>query len=581
VFERLGGELLVLREATGELHTLNTTAAEVFLRCDGRASPAAIAVALGEIMGLPPSEEIVHLTMAQLVEAALVVPGGSATPEESADARELYLEAFGVHVRVIDRSPLRLVDWLQGECPPEWRVSRSGADAIELSVRGEASIDRRESLEYVIARGGEDVMRVSSPDALRHELLSSLAQTIAHRSRLFVFVRACVLLWRSRAVVIVGPRAGDRADLADALAAMGATTLSRRFCVIDDGGDVLPLEGTPASREPVPVALLVALDETRPAASGPEIVDGARLAALLVRHAIRLPGADLRVLRTVASVAREAVTLAAPPSDAQTTAAFLLDVIDSGAIHHALGDAPALASIAKARIQRRRAQASPAVVPARYVRLEGFLDVTEHQRLLDYVLSHDQDFEASGVQHADGTTEVDPTYRRSRTIFHPAEEVWQPFETRLRQLLPSVRGALQLDWFPISHIERQLTAHGPQGFFGAHTDSGTDALRGRRITAVYYFHAKPRGFSGGELRIYDATIDAGVATAASTYSMVEPVDNSIVFFASDTYHEVCPVDSISSALRHSRLAMNIWFWEGPWTPSAVDAASDAHVESRG
>lgn len=207
------------------------------------------------------------------------------------------------------------------------------------------------------------------------------------------------------------------------------------------------------------------------------------------------------------------------------------------------------------------AAAPQMTVPARYVRIENFLAPPEHARLLKYVLAHETNFAASSVTSAAGTTHVDSDFRHSDTMFDLAE-VWDLFEARLPKLLPHVRRQLGIGWFPLGQVERQMAVHRDDGFFGVHTDDGNIAVAGRRISCLYYFHAQPKRFSGGELRIYDSEVRGGRLERASTYVDVEPTDNSLVFFASSFHHEVRPVRRETAAFGDSRFSISVWFWVG-------------------
>lgn len=207
------------------------------------------------------------------------------------------------------------------------------------------------------------------------------------------------------------------------------------------------------------------------------------------------------------------------------------------------------------------AAAPQTTVPARYVRIENFLAPQEHERLLKYVLAHETDFAASSVTAAGGTAHIDSEFRRSGTIFDLAE-VWDLFEARLPKLLPHVRRQLGIGWFPLGQVERQMAVHRDDGFFGVHTDDGNDAVAGRRISCLYYFHAQPKRFAGGELRIYDSEVRGGRLERAATYVDVEPADNSLVFFASSFHHEVRPVHRETAAFGDSRFSISVWFWVG-------------------
>ncbi|HEX5692030.1 MAG TPA: 2OG-Fe(II) oxygenase, partial [Roseiflexaceae bacterium] len=141
------------------------------------------------------------------------------------------------------------------------------------------------------------------------------------------------------------------------------------------------------------------------------------------------------------------------------------------------------------------------------------------------------------------------------------EELWDMFDKRVRTMLPVVRQQLGMPWFPLAKIERQLTAHGRGGFFVPHVDTGDASVQSRRISCVYYFHKSPKRFSGGELKLYDTWITPTGSTGAGTYTALEPLDNSLVFFPSDAFHEVCPVYPETDAFADSRFTVTIWFWQ--------------------
>jgi Rps23 Pro-64 3,4-dihydroxylase Tpa1-like proline 4-hydroxylase len=139
------------------------------------------------------------------------------------------------------------------------------------------------------------------------------------------------------------------------------------------------------------------------------------------------------------------------------------------------------------------------------------------------------------------------------------EPVWDLFEPRLRELLLHVRQTLGIPWFPLAGIERRLVAHADGDFFRPHVDNGRPGVATRRITGVYYFHATPKRFSGGELRLYDGVLRDGRIEPASTYAELEPLDNSLVFFPSELFHEVRPVRADRADFRESRFTVNIWY----------------------
>ena len=73
------------------------------------------------------------------------------------------------------------------------------------------------------------------------------------------------------------------------------------------------------------------------------------------------------------------------------------------------------------------------------------------------------------------------------------------------------------------------------------------------ISAVYYFHNIPKGFSGGNLRLFrfgSEEADDGVA--------IEPIDNSLVEFPSWVRHQVERVSCPSGDFADYRYALNCW-----------------------
>jgi len=214
----------------------------------------------------------------------------------------------------------------------------------------------------------------------------------------------------------------------------------------------------------------------------------------------------------------------------------------------------------------------PRVLPGRYVLIDDFLTPGEHATLLTYARAREADFAASGVIGGDGTSHVDVELRSSGTI-GDLDDVWNMFETRLRRLLPYVRRTLELAWFPLGRIERQMTVHRDGGFFRPHADSTDPAVAGRCITGVYYFHDHPKRFSGGELWLYDTLVRGGNSAPGDHHVRIDATDNTAVFFASDIYHEVRPVQRQSESFADSRFSINVWFWQGG-AANRIAAADD-------
>ena len=105
-------------------------------------------------------------------------------------------------------------------------------------------------------------------------------------------------------------------------------------------------------------------------------------------------------------------------------------------------------------------------------------------------------------------------------------------------------------------IETDMAAHRDGCFFTRHVDTFTDATRkfsdtDRLLSAVYYFHRQPAGFSGGELAI--APIKGGGAP-----HLIAPLHDRLVVFPSFAPHAVLPVSVPGDAFSDARFSINCW-----------------------
>jgi Rps23 Pro-64 3,4-dihydroxylase Tpa1-like proline 4-hydroxylase len=393
------------------------------------------------------------------------------------------------------------------------------------------------------------------------------------------------------AIVVPGRSFAGKSTLVAELVRRGAVYYSDEFAVLDDAGKVHPYRRPPVLRdagrrardlrllredepaEPLPIGLVVAGSYRSGAVWRPTVVRGAQAVLPLIDGTVLARHESARMLRIAADVAPGVVTLQGLRGEATEVAGRLLDLVDDALASRALGtDRTASAALAAdlsrvAELRLRSANGPPlptdrGLLAARYVQLTDFLSASEHRRLLEHTLAHQAAFHESGLVGREGEDVLDYGVRKSRTLSGAAlDEVWPMLDRRLRAILPAVRKELGIAWFRLDNVERQLTAHGSGGFFAPHVDTGHPIAANRRISCVYYFHASPRRFEGGELRLYDTWITPSGSTAAGTRTTLPPTDNSIVFFPSDTFHEVCPVRCASDAFDDSRFTMTIWFRE--------------------
>ncbi|MEG4057689.1 MULTISPECIES: 2OG-Fe(II) oxygenase [unclassified Microcoleus] len=188
---------------------------------------------------------------------------------------------------------------------------------------------------------------------------------------------------------------------------------------------------------------------------------------------------------------------------------------------------------------------------SRYAQIDNFLTPAEKNKLIKYVLAKESEF----VSTSTSTNAED--YRRSM-VLHSFPEFSELMVNRIKAILPDVLKSLNIPSFPLGEIEAQLTMHNDNNFYKLHNDSGSPDTASRFFTYVYYFYREPKGFSGGELQIYDSKIENNFYVADKTFRTVEPRNNSIVFFLSRYMHEVLRVSCPSKAFADSRFTINGW-----------------------
>ena len=194
----------------------------------------------------------------------------------------------------------------------------------------------------------------------------------------------------------------------------------------------------------------------------------------------------------------------------------------------------------------------PRIVRHAVAQLDGFLGPDEQDWLRDTVFAAQPRFQSSWTE--DNTED----YRRSLVLNAP-DDLMRPIVDKIRAVMPEVMTKLRLAPFPVGHIECQVTASTDGSYFRVHTDRGVSAIDAtRQLTYVYYFNREPKGYDGGELRVYDDQIRNDKLARADSFHVVMPRNNTIVFFHSAVMHEVTPVRVPSREFRDSRFTVNGW-----------------------
>ncbi len=189
------------------------------------------------------------------------------------------------------------------------------------------------------------------------------------------------------------------------------------------------------------------------------------------------------------------------------------------------------------------------VQPSLYLHIPNFLPVEENKALLEYVCNHPSSFAPSQISHVN----PEHNYRKSLVSY----SFYRPMITRVESIAPYVLDQLNVAQFPF-WVESQLTASNDGDFFKIHKDNYSPELLTRELTYVYYFYREPKAFTGGELQLYDDQVESNFYVPANTYKIIQPLNNSIIFFLSHHWHEVLPVSCPSQAFGDSRFTINGW-----------------------
>ncbi|MET9609343.1 2OG-Fe(II) oxygenase [Streptomyces sp. NPDC006512] len=195
--------------------------------------------------------------------------------------------------------------------------------------------------------------------------------------------------------------------------------------------------------------------------------------------------------------------------------------------------------------------ASP-VMPAPVCRFENFLGAERAASLLAYAISREADFYAGTV--LDPLSGQVTRKGRSSLVLPVTSSV---FGAHLADSLPLVREVLGHQAV-LTQTLTVLTAHGEGGHYGLHTDASRVRDVSTALSAVYYLHGAPRGFEGGQLRLYDTTFHDGEARPAESCRTIEPEHDSIVFFPASAFHEVVPSTCPSGRFADYRFSLTTW-----------------------
>jgi hypothetical protein len=194
--------------------------------------------------------------------------------------------------------------------------------------------------------------------------------------------------------------------------------------------------------------------------------------------------------------------------------------------------------------------------PGAFCLIEHFLDDARHGELLELVNDRADAFVPAtvGIPTETGRRPgVDPDQRVSVRLadIEPIRSWFLPLvQSRLAEMI----ARCDTTPFTPNEIELKCSAYANGHFFKAHSDNFYHVTR--RLSFVYYFHRTPKPYTGGDLLLYDTSVNDASRYDPDRFTRIETRDNSLLVFPSELFHEVTPVMSPSGAFADARFTLN-------------------------
>ncbi len=193
-------------------------------------------------------------------------------------------------------------------------------------------------------------------------------------------------------------------------------------------------------------------------------------------------------------------------------------------------------------------------LPAQFIQIENFLSLEEHQAALELAFANQERFFSSQVLN-----NAKEDRQSSVFVMKNIPDFYEMMRQKVLAVRPQVLEQLKIEPFLVSWLEMQLTAHNHGDFYKIHNDAAPGEHSWNRVlTYVYYFYQEPQSFYGGNLRIYDTIIQGDNVMIQDQFKIIEPQNNTIVFFDSRAKHEVMPVICPSQKFENGRFTINGW-----------------------
>jgi SM-20-related protein len=184
------------------------------------------------------------------------------------------------------------------------------------------------------------------------------------------------------------------------------------------------------------------------------------------------------------------------------------------------------------------------------VSLEAFLTEVEFVGLLNFAVTSEAKFRAIRVLAPAARHESRPFEMGQSKVLAELGHFHGLLSDRVKSAIPQVIQALGLSQPGFSRIEVRITASNDGDWLRSRPAARTDK-HPDEIAFVCFFYSEPKGFSGGNMRVYDAVLENGRYVPAKTFKTIAPRGNFIVFFPTVFMHEIERVHCQSQSFKES------------------------------
>lgn len=199
---------------------------------------------------------------------------------------------------------------------------------------------------------------------------------------------------------------------------------------------------------------------------------------------------------------------------------------------------------------------------------DDFLGPEACARLHAFAVDKQAEFVPSRVHTSAKYQVIETQLRDSLSFAGSFGAEMAPFHAGLAASYERIAAALGTGAFERVPTELHMAAHGDGQYLGRHIDigpstTGSVVAQQRVVTLIYYFHARPGAFGGGELAVYPMV--------GEVPQVIEARADRLVALPSFAPHEVLPVTVPGGGFADSRFALVSWLVR-PQAPTSPGTA---------